>query len=174
MEWIDDNHIKGEMSDEEFMEKVDEIAKTRDIRRYGRDGNIVVYEERFEYKGIPYIIKILRYFQIGVRLHEMRGLNKIGKFAVLEYSEEIAELAKFLNELPSEFTGIYDWLWRDTLHFGQEDWTLKQMVEQMHREAKECIDALPEIKRRLEEKFTSVIKRLNELYSKFGITEATG
>ena len=166
MEWVDENHIKGEMSDEEFMEKVEEIAKTRDTHKH-RDGMVNVYEEYFEYKNVPYVIKILRYYQIGVPLSEIQGMNDLAKYAVLEYPPEMKDVAEFLDSsLISELTGVYEFLWRDTLHAGQEHWTLKRMVEQMHTEARECIDELPELKDTIQMKFQTIIQKLDKLLAK--------
>jgi hypothetical protein len=162
MEWIDDNHIKGEMTDDQFLGEVVKIAKTRDIARHGRDGFIKVYEERFEYKGVPYIIKVLRYFQIGVPINEIKGINKIGKHAVLEYPPELNDLARFLEDI-SSITGFSEFLWRDTLHYNQQNWTLKQMVEQMHMEARECIDYLPKIKQKIQAQFRAIMEKLDKL-----------
>lgn len=167
MEWIDGNHIKGEMSDEDFMEKVEDKAKTRDIKKHGRDGLVNVYEEQFEYKGVPYIIKIVRYYQIGVPLEKISGMNDIAKYAVLEYPPGLKELAEFLSsDVVRELTGVYEFLWRDTVHAGQEHWTLKQMVKQMHTEARECIDQLPKIKGIIQKKFQEVTEKLDQLLPK--------
>ncbi len=165
MKFIGENQVKGEMSDEEFLTKVNEIAKTRDVKKYGRDGNLVVYEELYHYKKIPYWIRIVRYYQIGIPLNQTKGMNWLTKWAVLERPEELKDLANFLEDV-QEITGVYEWMWRDTLHVGQEDWTLKQMVDRMHVEAHECIDELPKIKSKIEKRFTEILAKLDSLMLK--------
>ena len=161
MEFIGLNHIKGEMSDADFQKKIDEEAEKRkgQMKKYGRDGNVQVYEELFHYKGIPYWIRIVRYYQIGVPLNQIKGMNWLSKWAVLEHPDELKPLAEFIDDT-ERVTGLYEWMYRDTLHCGQENWTLKQMVEQMHREAKQCIDAIPTIRDKLTEYYEDKIERL--------------
>jgi len=165
MEWIDDNHVKGEMTDEDFARKVEKEAKIRDIRKHGRDGIFKVYEERYTYKGVPYFIKILRYYQLGVPLNEIRGMNNLGKWAVLEHPSELKEFATFLSQI-EQLTGLYEFLYADTLHSGQENWTLKQMVKEMHRQAKEDIDQLPDLEKTLQQKFLEITQQLKKLLPK--------
>jgi len=144
MEWIDIDHIKGELSDQEFMNRINILQKDRDQKRYGRDGAYEVYSENFNYRGIVYTIKILRYYVLDehnkVILNKGR-INGINKWAVLEYSEESEELVKLVQSLPYP-VGNREFLWGDTLHFGQEHWSLYLMVEQMHKDAKESIDEM--------------------------------
>jgi len=164
MKFIDENHIEGEMSDVDFQKKIDEEAERRkaQMKRYGRDGSFRVYEELFYYKGVPYYIRINRYYQIGVPLAKIDGMNKISKWAVLESPEELRELADFIENNESVL-GLYKWMYRDTLHVGQENWTLKIQVEQMHKEAKECVDVLPTIELKLTEYYQRQLKTLEGL-----------
>ena len=168
MRWIDENRLEGEMSDSQFQQKIDEEAKTRDMKKYGRDGYFIVYEEKFSYKAIPFFIKILRYYQIGVPLNQTKGCNHLGKHAVLEFTPELKELANFLDTIEN-LTGLYDFLWADTLHSGQENWTLKQMVNEMHRQAKEDIDELPTVRKVLRQKFQEYDKKLSSLLEEVNV-----
>ena len=168
MKWINENHLESEISDSEFQQKVEEEARTRDLKKYGRDGYFIVYEEKFIYKAIPYFIKVLRYYQIGVPLDEVRGCNHLGKHAVLEFTPEVKELSNFLDIIQN-LTGLYEFLWADTLHSGQENWTLKQMVNEMQRQAKEDIDKLPTVRKILRQKFREYDKKLSELLNKVNV-----
>lgn len=135
MKFIDENHIEGEMSDKEFDRKVDEEAKTRDFAKYGQDGHFQVFEEAFNYKGLKYFIRVNRYYTIRDR--DYKGMNKIGKWAVLEYDKgdkRTMIVVDAIKPYSSEF------LWADTLHAGQEDWPLERQVESMQIEAKIDID----------------------------------
>ena len=165
MRWIDENRLEGEMSDSQFQQKIDEEAKTRDMEKYGRDGHFIVYEEKFSYKGIPFFIKIFRYYQIGVPLSQIKACNRLGKHAVLEFTPELKELANFLDTIQN-LTGLYEFLWADTLHSGQENWTLKQMVDKMHRNGKDDIDKLPRVRKILRQKFREYDEKLSCLLEK--------
>jgi hypothetical protein len=103
MEWIDENHAKNEMSDKMFWRKIQKEAKTRDMKCYGRDGIFPVFQERYSYKGVSYIIKICRYYQIGVPLNEIHGMNQLGKWATLEYPpfQRIHHSSRFSKALTS-------------------------------------------------------------------------
>ena len=145
VKFVDDNHVDGEMSDADFQLLINEESKRRDLKIYGRDGHHPVYREQFTYRGIPYLILIQRYYQIGVPLKDVRGMNGLGKWALLEPTGVSSDIHKKLEEFDSSITGVYDWLYRDTLHSGQENWSLRKMVDQMHLEAHECIDEFPNI-----------------------------
>jgi hypothetical protein len=166
MEFIDDNHIKGEMSDADFQKEIYKEAERRkdNMRYYGRDGNVVVFTERREYKNIPYLIRIIRYYQIGVPLDQIKGMNQLGKWAVLEHPDEVKEIAGLLSSI-EQTTGLYEFLYADTLHSGQESWTLKKMVDFMDEQAHDDIDQLFKLKEVITAKFQETIKRYEELLS---------
>jgi hypothetical protein len=177
MEFIDENNVKGEMSDTDFKKEIEKEAEKRkdDMHRWGRDGNKEVFCERREYKGIPYLIKIIRYFQIGVPLDQIKGMNSLGKWAVLEYPEEVKPIADLLSTI-EQTTGLYEFLYGDTLHSGQENWTLKQMVNQMDKQAHVDIDELFTLKEVITAKMNETIKRYEDvmrLISSFGNKEST-
>ena len=165
MKWLDANHIDGEMSDEEFKSKIDVEMKTRDIEKYGRDGVFVIYEEKFSHNRIPYSIKILRYYQIGVPLSEIRGMNHLGKWAVLEYPAEIKELAEFIHDNES-LLSCYEWLYQDTLHNWNDKQTLLEMVDAMHGAAKEDIEELDSLETQIKSKCEALIANFRTLKQK--------
>ncbi len=164
MKFLDENHVEGEMSDIDFQKEIDKEAEKRkpDMHRYGRDGNVEVFCERRTYKNIPYLIKIIRYYQIGIPLDQISGMNKLGKWAVLEYPDELKDVANLLSSIEST-TGLYEFLYADTLHAGQEHWTLKQMVDQMEQQAKGDIDQLFTLKEVITAKFQETIKQYEVL-----------
>jgi len=142
MEFIDDNHIKEEMSDEEFKNCISEITKTRNEHNKS-DGHITVCTLVNWYKNIPYLIKIQRYYQIGVKLKKINGPNRINKWVVLECPKTTIE---FVNEMEEKYNMIndssFDFLHGNTRHANQKDWTLKEMINQMHIKAKRDIRRL--------------------------------
>lgn len=139
----DVNHIDGEMSDVDFQKEIDQEAIRRQgkMNHYGRDGSCRVYEERFVHRGISYYLRINRYYQIGIPLNQIKGMNHIAKWAVLEPTEKSQPLRDFVEQY-KEFFDVYDFLWADTLHSGMEDWDLKTQIEYLHKTAKEDIDKL--------------------------------
>lgn len=141
-----------EMSEEEFQQIVEKYRKNW-RPPMATSGFIEVWRERFTYRRFPYEIALLRHYNFN---NSKYALNKIGMHAVLEYPKELEELADLLRK---EFD-IYDWLNRDTLHAGQEDWTKEQMIEQMHIEAKECIDWL------LDEAINELLRKLKSIIEK--------
>jgi len=148
--------LEGEMTEEEFQRKVEEYRR-RWKPGMSRDGFIEVWRGRFSYRGIPYEIALLRYFSLN---DPEAKLNRIGKHAVLEYPDELEELAEFIRE----WFRKDEWLYRDTLHPGQEDWDENMMIQQMHKEAKEHIDWLLDssvntLKKKVEE-LENLIKRV--------------
>jgi len=144
MKFIDDDHIEEEMSDKIFKECISVIAKARN-RDDSRDGHIKVYSEQFEYKNIPYLIKIMRYYQVGIKLKKIKGNNRINKWVVIEHPNSINNL---ISEVKKKYKIVHDvdyspdFLQADTRHGGQEDWTLRKMVIRMHTEAKNNINQL--------------------------------
>ena len=163
MEWIDDNHVKGEMSDDDFKKQVDEVAKTRDMKRYGRDGQVQIFEEKFEYRGIPYFIRIARYYQIGVPLAEINGMNHLGKWALLEYDQSVKDKVEVINRLRD----YSSFLWEDSLHDWNRDQTLKQMVESMHESARKDIDGVPKMIAEYKQEVNGKIENAEKLWIDF-------
>lgn len=150
--WLNENTIQGEMSDEDFLRKVNEQMNARVEKElkegrlgdYGNDGLINVYEERCSHNGIYYWLRVPRYFAVARLpdgIFELRdhGMNKIGKHVVVEHDG-----ASPTYEL-KEMLGLSEFLYHDSLHSGQEDWTLRQQWEEMDNWAKidcERIDSL--------------------------------
>jgi len=158
MKWIDDNHMKGEMSDEEFQKKVDEEARTRDMSRYGRDGSFVIYEERFKHLGVGFTIRINRYFQIGVPINQVQGMNDIAKWACLEYPKATVKLVDAIKGT-DEYS---EFLYKDTCHSHQKSWTLKRQVEDLVVEAFRDIESIPKILKDYKERSSKIIKALEK------------
>jgi len=168
MEFVDDNKVKGEMSEGEFLAKIEEARVKRGKENYnGRDGNIEVYRESRTYRNIPYEISIVRYFVIGEP--DAKGLNEIGKWACLEYPAKIKDFIGTVENIREKFdiSNLYDILWADTLHSGQEYFTLKESVEWIENEAKRGIDALYLVKDSLERRLTKKVKNLKRLRKAF-------
>ena len=126
-------------SEKEIREKLEEIRKKREGKweYYGKDGFIEIWRKKFEYRGVPYEIAAMKYFSFNKEDPLKAGLNKIGIHLVLEYCKGWEEVHKLAENL-----GNVSWLWEDSLHAGQEDWTLEQMEEFLHITAIGDIDWL--------------------------------
>lgn len=179
MKFIDDNHIEEELSDDEFMEKVEEVAIGRDMEMYGRDGIMEVYRETQKYRNIPYDISICRYYQIGVDIDNIKGMNDIGKWACLEYPKEAENLVSIVTKLHHILAGesfeyynhnLYNFLFRDSLHSCQKHNTLRQCVNDMILEAHKSIDELIKIKKTLKKTMKKKYKK-NKTFVKDFIRE---
>ena len=141
-EWKGENQLVSELSDEEFKKIGDDQTKDRDTKTQGRDGLVTVWEKKFTHRGLKFVVKVNRYFVMNVPLFEMKGMNKLGKWAVLEYDEK-DEKTKKIVELVSDMEkelSRYDFLYADTLHHWNEGQSLKQMVEVMYKQGIENID----------------------------------
>lgn len=150
--WLDENTIQGEMSHEEFLKKVKETMTARVEKEdkegcpanYGNDGLITIYEEIKQHAGVSYKLIALRYFAVarlpgGFELQPGRGMNTVGKHVVVEHDG--ASPSYELKEL----LGLNEFLYHDSLHSGQESWTLRQQWEAMDSLAKadcERVDSL--------------------------------
>jgi len=129
-----------EMSDEEFLSEVEEERKIRDRKTYGRDGKFCVWQKTYEYRGIKYNILMMRYYIIDVPLEEMKGMNKFGKWFLLEHPWFLLEHPKKTNKIAEMSED--EFLYADTLHTYNENQTLIEMFYEMVERAKNDIDKL--------------------------------
>jgi len=138
MEWLDDDNIVGERLD----------PKTG-----------VTYTESFVYKDIPY--KIVVCTQDEPEPHQLpKGIIIQNKWCVLEPTEESLQIMLFVKDKkPSR---LEDFLWRDTMTSYPMRRTLKQQVEWMHICAQRDIDNMFNLEIMVDEKFQSIIKKLQE------------
>lgn len=168
--WVDANTIEGELSNDQFTVKVMETMRARVEKEekenhpgnYGNDGLVVIYEETKQHAGVNYKLKALRYFAVRrlpyghFEIQPQRGMNKIGKHVVVEYEAEPPYKLKNL-------LGLDEFLYHDSLHVGQEDWTLRQQWEEMDRWATVDCDRLES----LASEFDNKVRELREELSKW-------
>ncbi len=142
-------------SEEEMQKELQERIKSWK-QGYSRDGQIVVAEGKFLYRGINYLIKVFRYFNYGEGFTIMSKERISDCHAVVEYPDETKPIIDLIpNDYDSEF------LYHDTLHSWNNKQTTEQQIEVCHDWAKEDIDDLldGEIGKRIEKD----IKALQEL-----------
>ena len=155
------NKAIGELvwkSEKEQIKEVEEIKKTRD-KDYGQDGKIVVAEGKFVYRGVAYLIKVMRYFNYREGFTTM-GRDRISDcHAVVEYPDETRPIIELIpNDYSSEF------LYHDTLHSWNDKQTTEQQIVVCQDWAKRDIDNLldGEISKQIDEG----IKALQEVKDK--------
>jgi hypothetical protein len=66
-------------------------------------------------------------------------------------------------------TGLYEFLFADTLHCGMENWTLKQMVDCMDKQAHDDIDQLFTVKEAIVKKMNETIATYDKLMAKLPV-----
>lgn len=130
---------------------------------YSRDGYVEKAEGIFEYKGIKYLLKIIRYFNHTEKFTKM-GDRIADCHVVVEFPKE----TKPIVDLVSGIEDVYDFLWHDTNHSWNDNQTLDEQIEECHKLAKEDIDSLlgGEIAKKINdsiEKLRSVKEKLDEL-----------
>lgn len=149
-EWLDDDHLVGEMPDEEFEAAVRDTMDRRIAKEqhegkplnYGNDGYVMVYQEGFRFHAVRCTLQVLRYWWVtrnpdgpvevcpatpwspSERHPGWKGLNRVGRHVVLEPVEG--------NESPLPNSEL---LWRDSLHGWQDEWTLRQQWDDMLQSA---------------------------------------
>jgi len=176
-EWIDDNTIKGELSAAEFRQKVIENMKARIAKEqkegkpgnYGNDGYVTVYQELRRHNGTSYWLRVIRYFAVSRPDFEpmgVRAINSIGKHVVVESPVEIPYDLK-------DFLDLSEFLYRDSLHSHQMDWTLKQQWEALDELAVSDCDQLDTLKPVFENKVKDLRSQLAKFIKRIARREKT-
>ena len=119
-----------------------------------KDGYVIKAKGVFDYKGIKYLIQVLRYYNHTDKFTSMS--SRISDcHVVVEYPDETKELVEAIKGV-QEFS---EFLYHDTLHSWNDNQTVEQQIEECHKMAKRDIDSLPEILKEAEKK----IKKLQVL-----------
>lgn len=106
-----------------------------------KDGHILRAEGKFTYKGIAYLIRVLRYFNHTNKFVSM-GLDRISDcHVVVEYPEETEKLVEAIKSI-EEYS---EFLYHDTLHSHNDNQTVEQQLEECYRLAKGDIDNIPNL-----------------------------
>jgi len=172
--WLDNNHIVGEMTDEEFIAAVNQVMTARVEKErkegrpgnYGNDGYIRVYEETHKHNGITYELAVLRYFAVNrlpngcFELRNNHKPNALGKHVVVEGKDGNQPLSYDLRE----FLGLDEFLYHDTLHSGMEYWTLKEQWKYAEKLAWE--DCEIDLKELFDRRVSELQKELDEAIRK--------
>ncbi len=139
----------------ELKEKIDSWKEG-----YSGDGKIISAEGKFNYRGVTYLVMVLRYYNHTNNFTTMRRERISDSYAVVEYPDETKPI---VDLIPDEFE--FEFLYHDTLHSWNDKQTIEEQIEICHKLAKEDIDNLfdGEISKRIDEG----IKRLQEMKNKF-------
>lgn len=146
-------------SEEEMKKELKERIKSYKEGQ-SRDGYILSAEGKFNYKGIAYLISVLRYYSHTNKFTNISRDRISDSHAVVEYPDETKPIVDLVNGIE----GVYDFLYHDTLHSWNDKQTIEEQIEVCHKWAKEDIDDLldGEISKRIDEG----IKRLEETKKK--------
>ena len=126
-----------------------------------KDGFVERASGTFEYKGVKYIIKVLRYYNHTNRFTPM-GTNKISDcHCVVECPKE----TKLIKEIVDNFDDYYDFLWHDTLYSCNDTQTIEQQIKECHSMAKRDINNIPRMVKKLEGKIKKMNKIVNGIKS---------
>lgn len=104
---------------------------------YSKDGYIQAGEGEFVYRGIKYLIRVLRYYNHTDKFISMSSRIS-DKHVVVEYPEETKPIVNLVQQAV-EFS---EFLYHDTLHSWNDNQTCEEQIEECHRLAKEDIDNL--------------------------------
>ena len=121
------------MSEEEFQKALKERRK-RQANEWCSDGYIKIAEKTIVYRGIPYYFALLRYY---TRYDTDTKLNDAGVHAVIEHPDVDPEILQLARDLDMD-----DFLYHDTLHSGQEHYTIEQHTNVAVKEAEMDINWL--------------------------------
>ena len=144
-------------SEEEQLKEFEKEKATRDRKKYGRDGKILSAEGKFVYKGVVYLIKVLRYYNFDDGFTTMGSERISDSHAVVEYPDE----TELIVNLVSGIEGVYDFLYHDTNHSFNDKQTIEEQIKLCHKWAKEDIDSL--FSGEISDILDKSIKKLQEL-----------
>ena len=138
---------------EEEMQKdlAERIAKWKE--GFSKDGYVEKADGEFEYKGIKYLIKILRYYNHTDKFTSMSS-RVSDSHCVVEYPDELKDLVDAVKDV-EEYS---EFLWHDTLHSYNDNMTIEEQINECHRLAKQDIDDLPNKVKLIKEKAERVEK----------------
>jgi hypothetical protein len=142
------------LTENEMQKQLQKKRKEQDRERYGRGGYVQFGEGVFRYKGIAYIIRVLRHYNLDEGFTPLIR-RRTSEHVVVEFPDETKPLVDMVNSL-IEYS---EFLWYDTLHSFNDVMSLQEQIEDAHRRAKQDIDSLfDDIPQQVNEK----IQRLQE------------
>jgi len=125
-----------------------------------KDGFIKSAEGKFKYRGIYYLIKVLRYYNHTNKFTTL-GRDRISdSHSNVEYPEETKPI---IDLIPYDYN--FEFLYHDTLHIWNDNQTSEQQIDVCHDLAKEDIDSLldGEISKKIKEEIKNLKKVKNKL-----------
>lgn len=132
-------------TEDEMCAELKKIEEIRDYDNYGYDGNIQAATGEFEYKGIKYIINVMRYYVLanskrGDFVSKFTPMSRRSSeyFANLEYSDSCKELISAIKII-REYT---EFLYCDSLHSYADTLDIDEQIVSMIDQAKRDIDSI--------------------------------
>lgn len=122
-------------SEEDMQKELDKRIK--DYKPgYSRDGFVLRAKGKFIYRGIAYLVNVLRYFNHTNRFVPMSSRIS-DSHANVEYPEETKPI---VDIIPQDYS--YEFLYHDTNHSHNDNQTTEDQIKECHELAKRDIDNL--------------------------------
>lgn len=143
---------------EEEMQK--ELQKRIDGYKpgYSKDGFVNRANGKFVYRGIAYLVNVLRYFNHTEKFTSM-GQRISDSHANVEYPNETKPI---VDIIPSDYS--YEFLYHDTNHSHNDNQTIEEQIKECHELAKRDIDNL--LDGEISKQIDNGIKALQEVKDK--------
>jgi len=148
-----ENKIKWK-TEKEQLEELEERKFSQDRKKYGRDGYIQVASGKFKYKGIFYLIKVLRYFNMDDGFKPIHSSRISDYHAVVESPKETEELKNLVDGL-EEFS---EFLFHDTQHTYNDKQNIAEQIQECCRLAKADINSLPKLIKNVEKRLKKLVQ----------------
>ncbi len=131
--------MKGKLIWKTEEEMQEELKKRIDSYKPGdsKDGYVLSAEGTFVYRGIAYLVKVIRYFNHTNKFTAI-GRDRISdSHAIVEYPNETKPLVELI---PQDYS--CEFLYHDTNHSWNDKQTVEEQIKECHKLAKADIDNL--------------------------------
>lgn len=159
-----------EFKSEEQQQQELAIRISKQVEGYSKDGFVVIAQKEVKYRGIPYLIKFLRYYNHTNKFTKMSCSDEreTDAHVTIEYAKDSEDLAKKVTEI----TENYNFLYHDTLHSWNDHQTLQEQLDDAVSLAERDIDKLfyPDFLTQIKDK----IFHLNDFISEIEILNNRG
>lgn len=144
------------------VEMQEELKKRIDSWKQGdsKDGFVLRAKGKFVYRGIAYLINVLRYFNHTDKFVPMGRERISDSHANVEYPDETQPIV----DIVSGIEDVYEFLYHDTNHSHNDNQTIEEQIKECHDLAKADIDSL--LDGEISKKLDIAIDKLQEIKTK--------
>lgn len=151
------------LSEKQQLHQLD-MGRKKHKEGQSNDGFVVAARGTFKYKGIKYIIKVLRYFQLEKGFMPLGSKRISDMHCVVENDKETREILHLVEKVAQNYN---DFLFHDTIFRWDDNLTIQEQIKKCHRLAEIDIDMLfrdiPNIIKNRHPEEREWIKKLNKL-----------